>query len=460
MKIKRLIPTIIAVIFCLISTSAEFTNVSAVEIEDVDVWDGSYDTFWYNANDTEFFISTAEEFAGLAKLVNSGNSFDGKIINLYCDIKLNSNPWMPIGMNPEYPFNGTFNGNNYVIYGLNVYDYDYAGLFGVIEEYAVIKNTIIDDTSLINGKLFAGSIVAKAAESATINSCISSGNVNSSCINYNNGYYCEKSISYAGGITGYGGNVRFCGNYGNVSAIAESEIQPDAYAGGISGASSTIVSCFNKGDVYAKTRSYASASYSRVSYSYAGGISGYVSKITNCYNCGKIDTSTSKYSCTSGILAVGYAKDISNSYNVGYIGNGYYGSGIIYSSYNFKEMTNVENSYYLNGSASCGIGNVENDTVVSPNEASMKKESFAQTLGNDFVYVEGDYPKLAWEVNGFILGDINSDGEFNISDVVILQKWLLGAGELTNWKAGDLCEDNILDVFDLCMMKRKLIEIV
>ena len=56
-------------------------------------------------------------------------------------------------------------------------------------------------------------------------------------------------------------------------------------------------------------------------------------------------------------------------------------------------------------------------------------------------------------------GDINADGIFNIADVVLLQKWLLAAPdvELSDWKAADLCEDGKLDVFDLCLMKRELI---
>ena len=58
-----------------------------------------------------------------------------------------------------------------------------------------------------------------------------------------------------------------------------------------------------------------------------------------------------------------------------------------------------------------------------------------------------------------IEGDCNDDGIFNISDVVLLQKWLLAVPDthFANWKAADICEDNRLDVFDLCMMKRKLI---
>lgn len=55
-------------------------------------------------------------------------------------------------------------------------------------------------------------------------------------------------------------------------------------------------------------------------------------------------------------------------------------------------------------------------------------------------------------------GDVNADGEFNISDVVMMQKWLLGIGYLTDWKAGNLCEDDVINVFDLCLMKRLLIE--
>ena len=60
----------------------------------------------------------------------------------------------------------------------------------------------------------------------------------------------------------------------------------------------------------------------------------------------------------------------------------------------------------------------------------------------------------------FLMGDVNEDGSFGISDVVLLQKWLLGVPDthLANWKAADFCEDNRLDVVDLTLMKRALIE--
>ncbi len=57
-----------------------------------------------------------------------------------------------------------------------------------------------------------------------------------------------------------------------------------------------------------------------------------------------------------------------------------------------------------------------------------------------------------------INGDVNADGVFNVADAVLLQSWLLGdtAAKPVNWKAGDLYEDNRLDVFDFTLMRRAL----
>ncbi|MDE6019876.1 MAG: dockerin type I repeat-containing protein [Ruminococcus sp.] len=56
-------------------------------------------------------------------------------------------------------------------------------------------------------------------------------------------------------------------------------------------------------------------------------------------------------------------------------------------------------------------------------------------------------------------GDINGDGKVSVSDVVMLQKWLLAVPDtnLVNWKAADFRKDNKLDVFDLTLMKEALI---
>ncbi|MDE5765383.1 MAG: right-handed parallel beta-helix repeat-containing protein [Ruminococcus sp.] len=58
-----------------------------------------------------------------------------------------------------------------------------------------------------------------------------------------------------------------------------------------------------------------------------------------------------------------------------------------------------------------------------------------------------------------IKGDINGDEEFNIADLVLFQKWLLAVpdSKIANWKSADFCEDEILDVFDFCIMRQELI---
>ncbi len=82
------------------------------------------------------------------------------------------------------------------------------------------------------------------------------------------------------------------------------------------------------------------------------------------------------------------------------------------------------------------------------------------TLGtNGGLGESANYIVFASESLQTLKGDVNADGKFDVTDAVLLQKWLLAVPDthLANWKAGDLCEDDKLDVFDLCMMKRELI---
>lgn len=56
-------------------------------------------------------------------------------------------------------------------------------------------------------------------------------------------------------------------------------------------------------------------------------------------------------------------------------------------------------------------------------------------------------------------GDVNADGNINISDAVMLQSWLLSRTKtLSNWKAADLCEDERIDVFDMVLLRQLLVE--
>ena len=59
-----------------------------------------------------------------------------------------------------------------------------------------------------------------------------------------------------------------------------------------------------------------------------------------------------------------------------------------------------------------------------------------------------------------VRGDANSDGEFNVVDLVLLQRWLTADSsvDLSNWKNADLCEDGIIDVFDVLSMRKELLK--
>lgn len=62
-----------------------------------------------------------------------------------------------------------------------------------------------------------------------------------------------------------------------------------------------------------------------------------------------------------------------------------------------------------------------------------------------------------WAEYRNVKGDVNSDGRFSIADVVMMQGFLLGRSELSDWKAGDLCEDDVIDSFDLAAMKQLIL---
>ena len=57
-----------------------------------------------------------------------------------------------------------------------------------------------------------------------------------------------------------------------------------------------------------------------------------------------------------------------------------------------------------------------------------------------------------------VRGDANGDGDFTVADLVMLEKWLLGEDKLTYWKNADLCEDQVIDVYDLCVMRKEFSE--
>ena len=74
---------------------------------------------------------------------------------------------------------------------------------------------------------------------------------------------------------------------------------------------------------------------------------------------------------------------------------------------------------------------------------------------------DAEYYYTEKETVSSVRGDVNADGYFSAADLVLLNKWLLGAHDtqLPDWKAGDLCDDGRLDVFDLVLMRQELVRI-
>ena len=107
---------------------------SEVSTTTVDTWDGTADTNWYTGHetDTEYRITTAEQLAGLAQLVNADpgtTNFSGKTFYLENDLNLSGHEWISIGTIiggdcPEYSFCGVFDGQGHVISNLYSHDSD------------------------------------------------------------------------------------------------------------------------------------------------------------------------------------------------------------------------------------------------------------------------------------------------------------------------------------------------
>ena len=257
MKHKSFNRTLAVLLSVLLIVGLLPTMVFAAENE-VDVWDGTADTSWYNETDTEFHIKTAEQLAGLAELTNigidtgasTGNTFENKIIYLDCDLDLGDYPWTPItnrNGDDGYFFKGTFDGQGHTIYNLNRHgtgNDPFDSLFGYVQG-GVIKNLNVVDADLsANDYSMHVGIIAALVENGKIVNCYTSGTVESV-----NGW---RSI---GGITGscmQGTQIVGCGSDANI--ISRNSEYSDSVGGLVgewlnAGETSVISDCWFNGSI-------------------------------------------------------------------------------------------------------------------------------------------------------------------------------------------------------------------
>lgn len=141
-------------------------------------WNGTSDTSWYNDTDTEFVLTTPEQLAGLAELVDGGNTFAGKTIKLGNDICLECYDengervtFNPIGNNSVQVFEGTFDGQNHTIE--NLYQSGWAlgyewETYGSVSLFSTLNNATVKNLTMSGSTTeVEGGDVAGIAGSAT-----------------------------------------------------------------------------------------------------------------------------------------------------------------------------------------------------------------------------------------------------------------------------------------------------
>ena len=131
---------------------------SEVSTTTVDTWDGTADTNWYTGHetDTEYRITTAEQLAGLAQLVNADpgtTNFSGKTFYLENDLNLSGHEWISIGTGrggtrAKYSFCGVFDGRGHVI--SNLYSHE-SYIEGADESHNLLRNALFGN--VYNGEV-------------------------------------------------------------------------------------------------------------------------------------------------------------------------------------------------------------------------------------------------------------------------------------------------------------------
>lgn len=234
---------------------------ATVSVAAPSIWTGGKDTTWYAESAQAFNLTTAEELAGLAYLVNTGTTFQGKTITLGADIFLNDTTgagkgtwstsgkrmWTPIGTQSN-PFKGEFDGlagkKNRKIYGLYINDTtkNYVGLFGYT------NGVKISNLDLLVGKIAGGNASGALAGSA------SNGSVEN--------VLSELDVSgknWVGGLIGWStSSISDC--FVNASVLGRDTV------GGLAGYASAMV----------KNSNYTGAVVK--GYNYVGGLVGFLTK--------------------------------------------------------------------------------------------------------------------------------------------------------------------------------------
>lgn len=280
-------------------------------------WRDHADTTWYNEIDSAFNISSPEALAGLSLLVEQGNSFSSKTINLVSNIDLDNYLWEPIGYDEDFPFAGTVEGNDYTISNVWITDMnrDFLGLFGQTIG-AAFYNIKLDNVNMEDIGSNSGALVANIHSNGIIKNCHAT-NVDIKVLGSNIGglngrIFTNSSIknsSFSGRVEGayqVGGLSAFVWDNSQIlSSFSQGEVHGKYIVGGLVGFGTTP---FEENreviieDSYSRSHVFATDAFGK-----AGGIYGWAPAtviMKNVYSTGKITGQNSV-----GAL-IGQARDI------------------------------------------------------------------------------------------------------------------------------------------------------
>ena len=275
---KKIVSLALVLALCLsllpVTAFAEGETQEPQETQIAGTWGEKANTSWYNENESVFHITTAEQLAGIATLVNAGTvTFEGKTIYLDNNIDLAGIEWISIGTVrggdcPEYSFCGVFDGQGHVISNLYSHESD---IKGADESHNLLRNALfgsvyngeVKNLGVANAEIWidpkddsAGGkgILVDWMGKSKITNCWTSGSIYS-------GTKTEKNIGGIVGVTMQGCTISGCystatltGNFTNSEGYYPDpdDLPPDTI-GGIVGArfdgNLTVTDCWFDGKI-------------------------------------------------------------------------------------------------------------------------------------------------------------------------------------------------------------------
>ena len=269
-----------------------------------------------------YLILTADQMKSFAASLNNGVDYTNYCIQLNDDIDLSGEDWTPVG-GSDYAFNGTFDGNGHTISGLRIGSDNevktlgendvYIGLFGVLNEKAVIRNVFITDMSVnvyrdnYGDSLHVGGI-AGAMQGASIDHCSVQGKLTATT---------KKQNTFTAGIVGlqYKGSIINSWTDTDLSCTVQTG-DSIAEVGGLVALNNRglVANCYTLGDVYGSaSRENGDEGMASIS----GLIGVNAGSLANCYSAGS--HTTGQYSHYVG-AASGWVTGIGKTYNCWYNG--------------------------------------------------------------------------------------------------------------------------------------------